>query len=753
MMAENSYNRRSDEFWEVQPQFREETRPRRLELPLFSSDNPYGWLNRAERYFHFNGIDDQEKLEAAAVCFEGNLYVVLMGLQQTGSVAQYREDFELLSTPLKDANDAVLMGIFTKGLRGYVARTRRLCRRTRPDTTPVRNSSRIRSNESGDVDQHQEESWLPYRKGETGEGRKSATVIVVAGGRVIVVGISMGKKENSDLNYHKKVLEGMGNNIGKEGNADVVLVLERLKTLGDIQANFKMLTLKFEIGGQTRVIHGDPSLSRSVASLKILFKALQKDGKGYYVDLNELTTKEDQENLDLQQLLQEFGTSFEELKRLPPSRSHDQAILLNEGSNPPNIRASITSKVVFFHSLPLALGGVSEVPISFLGLPLPLTGASTTSEVVATFLRLPWALGSVSKVPISFLRRPMSLAGASTTTKVVFFLGLPLALKGVSEIPISFLGLPLPLAGASTTLEVVATFLGLALAIGSVSKVPISFLGRPLSLAGASITSKVVFFHSLPLALGGVSEVPISFLGLPLPLTGASTTSEVVATFLGLPRALGSVSKVPISFLGRSLSLAGASTTLEVVITFLGLFLALGSVSKVLISFLGRPLSLADFIFGNERTNSTCLSSLTRSQVHSRFGLPVHAPVPVGPGREGGVRVGKSPKLVGEWTSGLLIWTWALGGVLEVPTSFLGLPLPLVGASATSEIVVTFLGLPLALGSVSEVPISFLGCPLPQQDPSDKKTIICDEQLKELFQVDSFHGFTVTKLLTAHFVK
>ncbi|CAN4112260.1 unnamed protein product [Withania somnifera] len=39
------------------------------------------------------------------------------------------------------------------------------------------------------------------------------------------------------------------------------------------------------------------------------------------------------------------------------------------------------------------------------------------------------------------------------------------------------------------------------------------------------------------------------------------------------------------------------------------------------------------------------------------------------------------------------------------------------------------------------------------QDPSDKKTIICDERLKELFQVDSFHGFTVTKLMTAHFIK
>ncbi|KAL5790765.1 hypothetical protein ACOSQ2_005653 [Xanthoceras sorbifolium] len=39
------------------------------------------------------------------------------------------------------------------------------------------------------------------------------------------------------------------------------------------------------------------------------------------------------------------------------------------------------------------------------------------------------------------------------------------------------------------------------------------------------------------------------------------------------------------------------------------------------------------------------------------------------------------------------------------------------------------------------------------QDPSDKRNIICDDKLKELFEVDSFHGFSVTKLLTAHFIK
>ncbi|CAM8921887.1 unnamed protein product [Rhodiola kirilowii] len=39
------------------------------------------------------------------------------------------------------------------------------------------------------------------------------------------------------------------------------------------------------------------------------------------------------------------------------------------------------------------------------------------------------------------------------------------------------------------------------------------------------------------------------------------------------------------------------------------------------------------------------------------------------------------------------------------------------------------------------------------QDPSDKRQISCDEKLKELFKVDSFHGFTVSKLLTAHLTK
>ncbi|XWS54843.1 hypothetical protein CRYUN_Cryun10bG0124300 [Craigia yunnanensis] len=39
------------------------------------------------------------------------------------------------------------------------------------------------------------------------------------------------------------------------------------------------------------------------------------------------------------------------------------------------------------------------------------------------------------------------------------------------------------------------------------------------------------------------------------------------------------------------------------------------------------------------------------------------------------------------------------------------------------------------------------------QDPSDKRRILCDDKLKELFEVDSFHGFSISKLLTTHFIK
>jgi chromatin remodeling complex protein RSC6 len=39
------------------------------------------------------------------------------------------------------------------------------------------------------------------------------------------------------------------------------------------------------------------------------------------------------------------------------------------------------------------------------------------------------------------------------------------------------------------------------------------------------------------------------------------------------------------------------------------------------------------------------------------------------------------------------------------------------------------------------------------QDPANKKMIVCDSKLQELFECDTFVGFGITKLLSPHFLK
>lgn len=42
----------------------------------------------------------------------GDAYEVLMALRQTGTVSEYREKFESMSTPLSEASDEMLMEAF-----------------------------------------------------------------------------------------------------------------------------------------------------------------------------------------------------------------------------------------------------------------------------------------------------------------------------------------------------------------------------------------------------------------------------------------------------------------------------------------------------------------------------------------------------------------------------------------------------------------------------------------------------------------
>lgn len=41
-------------------------------MPIFSGENPDGWLFRVERYFEVNGLTEREKLGAIVVSLDGD---------------------------------------------------------------------------------------------------------------------------------------------------------------------------------------------------------------------------------------------------------------------------------------------------------------------------------------------------------------------------------------------------------------------------------------------------------------------------------------------------------------------------------------------------------------------------------------------------------------------------------------------------------------------------------------------------------
>ncbi|KAI0507250.1 hypothetical protein KFK09_013372 [Dendrobium nobile] len=129
---------------------RTDTRMRKLKVPVFEGEDAYGWIYRVERYFAVNGVTEEEKLMAVPICLEGKSlawfqwiegrqpirsweefkdlllhrfrassegthYEQFMSLVQEGTVAEYRERFELLSGRLRGMPDDAMEGNFMKG--------------------------------------------------------------------------------------------------------------------------------------------------------------------------------------------------------------------------------------------------------------------------------------------------------------------------------------------------------------------------------------------------------------------------------------------------------------------------------------------------------------------------------------------------------------------------------------------------------------------------------------------------------------
>lgn len=62
------------------------------------------------------------------------------------------------------------------------------------------------------------------------------------------------------------------------GNSNVILGVQWLEKLGTVSANKKTQILKFKLGGDSVTLKGDPSLGRSMISLKAMVKLIRKGG-------------------------------------------------------------------------------------------------------------------------------------------------------------------------------------------------------------------------------------------------------------------------------------------------------------------------------------------------------------------------------------------------------------------------------------------------------------------------------------------
>ncbi|XP_074347660.1 uncharacterized protein LOC141686530 [Apium graveolens] len=131
------------------------------------------------------------------------------------------------------------------------------------------------------------------------------------------------------------------------GNSDVILGVAWLEKLGTVITNWKTQTLKFMVGGEQVTVQGDPSLGRSLISLKAMLKTLKKEEKGFLVELNELSANKQpgakekgkhEVPVFLSTTLQNYETVFEIPPGLPPSRGHEHGITLKEGTDPVSVR-------------------------------------------------------------------------------------------------------------------------------------------------------------------------------------------------------------------------------------------------------------------------------------------------------------------------------------------------------------------------------------------------------------------------------
>ncbi|KAF8400118.1 hypothetical protein HHK36_013414 [Tetracentron sinense] len=133
------------------------------------------------------------------------------------------------------------------------------------------------------------------------------------------------------------------------GSSEVILGIQWLETLGMTHTNWKTQVMKFRLGSETITLCGNPSLGKTLVSLKALMRTIKHEGAGILVELNQLEgSGEESPGVPkfLHQTLAEHEAVFDMPSGLPPVRGHEHSIVLKEGSQPISIQKDEIERLI-----------------------------------------------------------------------------------------------------------------------------------------------------------------------------------------------------------------------------------------------------------------------------------------------------------------------------------------------------------------------------------------------------------------------
>ncbi|XP_068638603.1 uncharacterized protein [Aristolochia californica] len=125
------------------------------------------------------------------------------------------------------------------------------------------------------------------------------------------------------------------------GNTDVILGVQWLETLGGTYTNWKTHVMKFRLGNEIVVLQGDPSLHKTLISLKVMMRVIKHEEHGALVELGSTTVAASQPKEDtttmMKRVLTKFGDVFSMPQELLPKREKEHAIILKDGASPVSV--------------------------------------------------------------------------------------------------------------------------------------------------------------------------------------------------------------------------------------------------------------------------------------------------------------------------------------------------------------------------------------------------------------------------------